>query len=168
MHDGPAAFSFELAGALSAEHAAELEQAWRTASSMIGERILIVDLSFVTRVDQTGRELLRHWHENGAQLVANSPGARLLAESIIGAPLPLAAADHALTYEPFLKQLSMRAVIFFMVVSLTLLLPATAAAAAMPEYSQMLTPRHRMLTPTNRAPLDPFTSNTNLLAAEMH
>src|SRR5258706_5060699 len=49
MHDGLAAFSFELAGTLSADDAMELEQAWHTASSTIRDRILIVDLSFVTR-----------------------------------------------------------------------------------------------------------------------
>jgi len=48
MHDGSAAFSFELAGRLSDEGARELQQTWQTASSMIGNRSLIVDLSYVT------------------------------------------------------------------------------------------------------------------------
>ncbi len=48
MHDGPHALSFELAGELSDNAARELEQAWRAASSVIGNRSLIVDLSYVT------------------------------------------------------------------------------------------------------------------------
>jgi len=108
MHDGPAAFSFELAGVLSVDDAAELEQAWLTASSTIGDRILVVDLSFVTRIDEAGRDLLRRWHQHGARLVANSPTAQLLAESIIGAPLPAVASAPAPTYAPFFTQLTRR------------------------------------------------------------
>src|SRR5579872_3951350 len=43
MHDGPSAFRFELAGDLNNEAARDLDQAWRTASSMIGDRALVVD-----------------------------------------------------------------------------------------------------------------------------
>jgi len=132
MHDGPAAFSFELAGAVCANDAAELEQAWRTASSTIGDRILVVDLSFVTRIDEAARNLLRRWHENGATLVANSPQARFLAESIIGA-LPLAAAAAAPTYEPlFTKHTARVAVVLF-----TLMRPITVSAGEVPGYRQV-------------------------------
>ena len=55
MHDGSTAFSFELAGRLSDEGVRELQQTWRTGSSMIGERSLIVDLSYVTGVDAAGQ-----------------------------------------------------------------------------------------------------------------
>jgi ABC-type transporter Mla MlaB component len=117
MHDGPSAFSFELAGTISPDDAAELEQAWRTASSAIGDRMLVVDLSFVTQIDEAGRDLLRRWHEHGATLVANSPTARLLAESIIGAALPAAAA-HAPTYLPFFRQVARRVAALLIVVLL--------------------------------------------------
>ncbi len=128
MHDGPAAFSFELAGVLSVDDAAELEQAWLTASSTIGDRILVVDLSFVTRIDEAGRDLLRRWHQHGARLVANSPTAQLLAESIIGAPLPAVASAPAPTYAPFFTQLTRRSTTLLIVILLTLLHPATALA----------------------------------------
>jgi hypothetical protein len=84
MHDGSAAFSFELAGRLSDEGARELQQTWQTASSMIGDRSLIVDLSYVTGVEAGGQKLLRRWHDQGAQLVAKSPEARALIQSITG------------------------------------------------------------------------------------
>ena len=73
MHDGSAAFSFELAGRLSDEGARELQQTWQTASSMIGDRSLIVDLSYISGIDGAGQKLLRGWHEQGAQFVVSFP-----------------------------------------------------------------------------------------------
>ena len=96
MHDGPSAFRFELAGDLSNEGARQLEQDWRTASSVIGDRALIIDLTFVTSAGAEGRTLLARWHVEGAQLVANSKVSRELAEAIIGETLPGFASDgHA-------------------------------------------------------------------------
>ena len=66
MHDGPTAFSIELAGILAAEGATKLEQDWRDASAAIGKKELVVDLSFVTEIDPAGRQLLLRWFRNGA------------------------------------------------------------------------------------------------------
>lgn len=88
MHDGPAAFRFELAGDLNSEGARRLEQDWRTASSVIGDRALILDLTFLTGAEEEGLALIARWHTNGAQLIAKSRLARELVESIIGEPLP--------------------------------------------------------------------------------
>src|SRR5712692_6141610 len=88
MHDGPTAFRFELAGNLNHEGARRLDQDWHTASSVIGDRVLIVDMTFVTGVDGQGRVLLTRWHREGARLIANSKASRALAESILGEPLP--------------------------------------------------------------------------------
>jgi hypothetical protein len=102
MHDGTAAFSFELAGRLSDDGARELQQTWRTASSVIGDRSLIVDLSYVTCIDVAGQKLLRGWHDGGAQLVAKSPQARALVQSITGQPSgELSAAARHATWLPF-------------------------------------------------------------------
>jgi hypothetical protein len=87
MHDGPTAFRFELAGNLDRKGARRLDQDWRTASSVIGDRSLIVDMTFVTGVDEEGRALLARWHGEGALLIANSRDSRVLAESILGEPL---------------------------------------------------------------------------------
>ncbi len=86
MHDGPAAFRFELAGDLDAADAASLEQDWRTASSTIGERKLIVDLSFVTAIDEASRSLFGRWYAGGAEFVASSKRSRELVELITGRP----------------------------------------------------------------------------------
>src|SRR5260370_42146691 len=88
IHDGPTAFSIELAGALAAEGATKLDQDWGSVSAVIGEKELVVDLSFVTEVDPGGRQLLLRWFRNGATVVANTPESRALAESLIGRPLP--------------------------------------------------------------------------------
>src|SRR6476659_2683818 len=88
MHDGPSAFRFELAGDLNNEAARELDQAWRTASAVIGDRALVVDMTFVTGAGQDGRSLLARWYAEGAQLIARSKVSRELAEGILGKPLP--------------------------------------------------------------------------------
>src|ERR1700688_2335236 len=72
MHDGPDAFRFELTGRLSEDAARDLEQAWCTAASTIGNRRVIIDLSGLTGIDRNGHELPGRWAGEGAQLaVAN-------------------------------------------------------------------------------------------------
>jgi hypothetical protein len=87
MHYGPTAFRFELAGELDGEGARRLEQDWLSASSMIGEHALIVDMTFVTAAEEDGRALLARWYAAGAQFVAQSKVSRKLAEAITGKPL---------------------------------------------------------------------------------
>src|SRR5260370_3096239 len=105
MHDGPSAFQFELAGDLNNEAARDLDQAWRTASSMIGDRALVVDVTFVTGAGRDGRSLLARWYAEGAQLIARSKVSLALAEAIVGAPLPDFASSNSagasLTCFPF-------------------------------------------------------------------
>jgi hypothetical protein len=103
MHDGPAAFRFELAGDLAPGDAARLEQEWRTASSTIGDRTLIVDLSFVTAIDEAARSLFRRWHAAGAQFAAISPQSRELVETITGRPFVQRQSQEP-TYAPWLSR----------------------------------------------------------------
>ena len=122
MHDGPTAFRFELAGNLDYESVPRLDQDWQTASSAIGDRRLIVDMTFVTAIDEKGGALLRRWHQEGAELIANSKLSRVLTESILGEPLPASAADARVsdrTWLPFRAS--------FLVRPATLLLLATIA-----------------------------------------
>ncbi|HEY4359554.1 MAG TPA: hypothetical protein VGN17_01230 [Bryobacteraceae bacterium] len=102
MHEGPDAFSFELAGNVSDHAARQLEQAWRTASSVNSDRSLIVDLSYVTQMGEAGRAMLGRWFAKGAQLVARLPQARSIVEAITGQGselIPAAAQRH--TWVPF-------------------------------------------------------------------
>jgi anti-anti-sigma regulatory factor len=102
MHDGASAFSFEPAGRLSDDSALELQHTWRTASSMIGDRTLIVDLSYLTGIDAAGQKLLRGWHDRDAQLLAKSQRARALVQSITGQSLgEISATARHSTWLPF-------------------------------------------------------------------
>src|SRR5579862_2313826 len=87
LHDDPAFFRFELKGDVSEEGASRLEQIWHTASSSIGDRRPIIDITFVRSVHAKGRALLAGWGRAGAHLVANSKASRELAELILGEPL---------------------------------------------------------------------------------
>lgn len=82
IHAGPAAFRFELAGNLDADDAARLEREWRGASLIIGNRVLVVDMSFVTGIDEAARSLFRRWYAWGAEFAAGSKESRELVESI--------------------------------------------------------------------------------------
>ena len=66
MHYGPTAFRLELAGNLNGEGVRRLAQDWRTASSAIGDRRLIVHMTFVTSVDGAARALIARWNRDGA------------------------------------------------------------------------------------------------------
>ena len=105
-HDGAAAFGVELAGDISDEGARRLEQDWRTASSVIGDRQLIVDITFVTSIEKEARILLARWHASGARLIANSNDSRSLAQSILGEALPEPRATVNPTWVPFRASLS--------------------------------------------------------------
>src|SRR4051812_26313079 len=134
MHDGPSAFRFELAGNLNNEAARDLAQAWRTASSMIGDRALVVDLTFVTGAEKEGRSLLARWYAEGAQLIAKSKASRALAEAIVGAPLPeIASPGNAAawrTWLPFHTSFGApKLTLTFTLLLAAMLLPVRAQAA---------------------------------------
>ncbi len=119
MHDGPTAFRFELAGDLNYEGARRLHQAWRTASSVIGDRRLIIDMTFITSADEQGRALL------------DSKSSRELAESIVGERLPEATAPTVAserTWLPFRAFFRASAVTLL---SAMLVFPAVVSAATL-------------------------------------
>jgi hypothetical protein len=86
IHTGPAAYRFELAGDLDADDAVRLEREWRGASQTIGNRVLVVDMSFVTSIDEAARSLFRRWYARGAEFAAGSTESRELIESITDRP----------------------------------------------------------------------------------
>jgi|ERR1700733_3554052 len=131
MHDGPSAFRIELAGNLNHEAARRLEQDWRTASSAIGDRRLIVDMTFVTAVDELSRELLGRWHREGARLIANSKVSRALAEWIVGESLPEIPANSAVSERTCLPFRSFFARAVTLVLLATIVIPVEARAATL-------------------------------------
>jgi hypothetical protein len=154
MHDGPTAFRIELSGRLNAEGALRLDQDWRTASSAIGDRRLIVDITFVASVDEQGRALILRWHREGARLIANSKASRALAESILGEPLPETPANASRAARSDRTWLPFHA--SFLVSALTVLLLATIV---FPSQAEAAT-----LKPETLAAWDDYlqTANANL------
>jgi len=130
MHDGPTAFSIELAGALAGEGAKKLEQDWQSAYGVIGKKELVVDLSFVTEIDPGGRQLLLRWFRTGATVVANTPQSRALVEAAIGRPLP-PIGRIAYTWSPY-RSVSFLRQVLPIIGLLTLLIPASASAQRLP------------------------------------
>ncbi len=125
VHDEPSAIRVELAGDLDQEGARRLEHDWRTASSAIGGRELIVDLTYITDADEAGRFLLKRWHAKGAQLIAQSRLPSDLVKSIASEPvskLVRAAPAHA----PFFA--SPKLCWMFLSAALLFALPARAAS----------------------------------------
>lgn len=140
IHDGSAAFRFNLTGNLSDDGAKEIEQVWRTASSAIGDRNFIVDLSDVTEIGEYGRELLLRWHAEGATPLAGRTEARALLESIPGLELaPLESDKHS--HRKWWPAFSLR-LVFRTLAALTLLLPVSArsgdAALVLPSSAEGL------------------------------
>jgi hypothetical protein len=88
LHDEWDAFRLELVGSLSGDGAQSVYQAWRTALSIVGDRPVIFDISFVVEADERGRALRLLWHQNGARIIAASPESRALAEPILCDALP--------------------------------------------------------------------------------
>lgn len=78
IHDGAAQFRFELEGALASGDVAELDQCWRTAASTIAGKTLVVDLTSLTAIDESGRQLLARWRQAGAEFVAGPESASML------------------------------------------------------------------------------------------
>jgi hypothetical protein len=146
MHDGPGAFRFELSGNLAGEEVRKLDQAWRTASSTFGDKVLAVDITFLTTADEKGRDLLRRWLSAGAQLIANSQASRALAESITGlAYETLSNQAVGPTFNPRFTTSAFRSAVAALIFGTVLLFPATATAeeatAVLERYSAGLADR---------------------------
>jgi anti-anti-sigma regulatory factor len=72
QHDSHCAFRFVLRGALAGASVEQLEQAWKTARSILKGKALIVDTTKLTVVDERGRQLLFRMTESGARLAART------------------------------------------------------------------------------------------------
>jgi ABC-type transporter Mla MlaB component len=70
QHDNSDAFRVRLIGQLNAQAAAELERCWRSASSILGSRPLIIDVSEVAGFDEAGIRLLIRMRDEGALFTA--------------------------------------------------------------------------------------------------
>jgi hypothetical protein len=90
IHDESDVLRFELAGSLSGAGVESVYQAWHTSLSIIGNRPLIIDITFVIAADEHGCAMLDAWHRSGARITAASPESQALAEAVLGLPIPMA------------------------------------------------------------------------------
>jgi ABC-type transporter Mla MlaB component len=145
IHDESAAFRFRLAGDLSQIDVVELEQARQTASSIIGERALVIDLTGLVSIDSAGRELLQQWHSRGARLIVNSARALARIEGLTGL---------AVTVVPTLRKsgrfVPSRAAMVWLAALSGLLLVPTRASAGMSAFAAMAATRQEYTTALRR------------------
>jgi len=156
MHDGPNTFRFELAGALTAAGARNLEQDWRTASSVAKGKTLVVDLGFVTAMDQAGLDLMHAWYRDGAQFTAKSARGRELVESVTGSPAMAPAKGAQEAYRPWISLRTAAASIGL----LFLLLPSPVLAAASDTSAPSLAFGRYVATIAQNAP---FSASGNIM-----
>lgn len=75
LYDEVGTLRFRLIGHLGGNVALDFERSWKTASSTLGGRVAVVDLSEVESADPVGREVLRRVGAAGAKFVtANALG----------------------------------------------------------------------------------------------
>jgi hypothetical protein len=94
MHDRAAEFRFQLSGDLSGDSVRDVEQSWCTASSTIGERRFVVDITNLSSIDESGRELIEKWHRRGALLVVKSCNAKTRIQRMVDCPVTLLETDR--------------------------------------------------------------------------
>jgi ABC-type transporter Mla MlaB component len=72
LHDEANAMRFKIQGELGGSCVTELESSWRTASSVMRGKSLVVDLTGVTSIDKAGEQLLVRMRKEGAHLIPES------------------------------------------------------------------------------------------------
>jgi ABC-type transporter Mla MlaB component len=82
MQDQPEQVTLKLEGQLIGAWVAEVENAWRTANSILVGRSLYLDLNSVDHVDGAGKYLLALIARSGTQLMASGPEMKDLLQAI--------------------------------------------------------------------------------------
>jgi len=95
IHDEFDVLRLEIVGNLTGPAVASVDQAWRTAHSVIDGRRVVVGLTALADADESGRDLLLSWHRSGARIIARSPESLKLAEGIVDTVVPMPASKWA-------------------------------------------------------------------------
>lgn len=72
LHDGARSLKFVIAGTLTEAWTQDLEHSWKTASSILNGKELVIDLVHLTAIDDEGIRLLTAMHRQGARLITGS------------------------------------------------------------------------------------------------
>lgn len=86
VHDTAGQLRLELEGRLVGAWVCELEQCWHTAKVSHPYRLLTVDLTSVTFIDQAGWYLLQLMHRDGVRCVASGLLRQDIVEHITDTP----------------------------------------------------------------------------------
>jgi anti-anti-sigma regulatory factor len=68
-HDNPDSVTLQVEGTLAGAFVQELESCWRSTQSASPDRAVEIDLTGVTYVDDSGKDLLAALHAKGATFV---------------------------------------------------------------------------------------------------
>jgi hypothetical protein len=91
QHDCGTTFRFQLAGELAGADVIDLEHAWQTATSILRDKQLILDVSGLTGVDEPGSQLIQRMFGSGALVISREqPASRGLLLSL-GVPISFSA-----------------------------------------------------------------------------
>ena len=88
IHDEAARLRLRVTGDLDDKAATELASCWKTASSVVRERTIVIDLTSLTAVQERGHELLEALHHEGAEFLAQSGFQTQLIAGITGKNVP--------------------------------------------------------------------------------
>jgi len=80
--DSAAELRFRLEGRLCGAWVGELRQCWHTASSTLSGRNAVLDLHEVDFIDPDGQRLLSQMHDEGVQIVAETPLIRSIVDEV--------------------------------------------------------------------------------------
>jgi outer membrane protein TolC len=86
MHDGPEAITFQVEGKLVGAWAKELEESWKTASSIRDRKALIVDLTETLYIDDEGKRVLGRLFRDGAFFKTAGAMTSSVVDEITGKP----------------------------------------------------------------------------------
>lgn len=72
IHDEAAQLRLRVTGDLDEQAAQELASCWTTASSVVGERKIVMDLTGLSSIQETGQRLLEALHRAQVEFVGKS------------------------------------------------------------------------------------------------
>lgn len=92
IHDGAREFRLKIEGRFAERQVHEAESCWQTARSTMTGRRFAVELTGVTSVDESAKQLLVRMYQAGADFIAGTAETRLVVTEVTGAP-PIELAD---------------------------------------------------------------------------
>lgn len=79
MHDDPEALTFQVEGRLVGAWAKEMEQSWKSAAPVRGNRTSVIDLTGILFIDDEGKRVLTELFREGASFRTAGP----MTESVV-------------------------------------------------------------------------------------